>query len=350
MKRKLASIQRVSDVVKHPNADLLDLVYVKGWQCVAKRGEFIPGDLVVYFEIDSVLPVRSEFEFLRKGCYVKKDWLPNSEGMRLRTIKLRGAVSQGLVVHLGAINVDWRNEHKQEGVDVTDLVGVVKWDPPLPAQLGGVAKGNFPSFIPKTDQERIQNAFDDIMQTKQDGEVFERTVKLDGSSCTVFYHDRELGVCSRNLQLKIEENQTNSFVRAAIDTGLTASLTEYCNKTGRSIAVQAELMGPGVQGNRESLPGLQLFVFDIFDILKQQRLLPGERYNVFKELAILGFKGEHVPVLSTRAAPGYSVEWFLKDAEGHSLNHLVREGVVWKSTSRDLSFKAISNTFLLGEK
>lgn len=171
--RKLATIRKIADIQPIEGADAIEVATVDGWKVVVKRGEFNVGDLCVYFEIDSVLPIRPEFEFLRKGCYVKKDWLiteqnPTGEGFRLRTIKLLGQISQGLVIPLETVPekgitrafrfYDENGVHHRvvshEGEDVTDVIGVVKWDPPLPAQLSGRAKGNFPSFIPKTDQER----------------------------------------------------------------------------------------------------------------------------------------------------------------------------------------------------
>ncbi len=96
--RKLATVRKIAEIKPHNNADALELAVVDGWQCVVKKGDFNAGDLVIYFEVDSVLPVLPVYEFLRKGCYVKKDWLTKGEGFRLKTIKLRGEKSQGLVL------------------------------------------------------------------------------------------------------------------------------------------------------------------------------------------------------------------------------------------------------------
>lgn len=342
--RKLATVRRITSIKPIPGADAIECAVVDGWQVVVKKGEFQPGDSVIYFEIDSVLPVLPEFEFLRKSCYVKREWLPNGEGFRLRTIKLRGQISQGLVVPISSTNI----VVSEPGADLSDALGVVKWDPPVPAQLAGQAEGNFPSFIRKTDEERCQNIVSEIKESFDSGELFEITTKLDGTSFTAFYKDGETGICSRNFQLKDnEENKNNSYIKIARDTGLIAALT----KLGMNVAIQGELMGPGIQGNRESLSTTQLFVFNVFDIDNQVDMDLTKRLMILDRLRELGFSGEHVPVLYYGVTlPSDSISELLMFTEGPSLRNSVREGVVFKSRSRDFSFKAISNTFLLQEK
>jgi hypothetical protein len=112
--------------------------------------------------------------------------------------------------------------------------------------------------------------------------------------------------------------------------------------------VQGELMGPGVQGNREGLTVPQLFVYYIFDIDTQQYLLPSEKREVIAALTVLGFNGDKVPVVSDDIPlPSSNVADLLKFADGPSLKNPVREGLVWKSNVTDFSFKTISNQFLL---
>lgn len=174
--RKLVSIQKISEIKPHPNADAIELATVRGWQVVVKRGEFKPGDFAVYFEIDSFLPIREEFEFLRKSCFRTHPEL--GDGFRLRTIKLRGELSQGLLLPISILENHkiktnqevqcvgrriWDEKWQcwsqcivplEEGADLTEFLEVQKYEPPVPTQLAGNAKGNFPSFIRKTDQER----------------------------------------------------------------------------------------------------------------------------------------------------------------------------------------------------
>jgi RNA ligase (TIGR02306 family) len=341
VERKLASIRVIDEIRPHTNADSLELAIVGGWQTIVKKGEFKAGDHVVYFEVDSVLPVRPEYEFLRKCCYVKKDWV---EGFRLKTIKLRGELSQGLVTRIpgGMISFDGR--------DVTEALDVVKWDPPVPAQLSGQVKGNFPPFLPKTDQERVQNLVHEVAEAYVNHDLFEVTIKLDGSSFTCYYYDGNVGVCSRNLELKInDENKDNTFVKLFVESGLADYLMSY----GRNIAIQGELMGPGIQGNRENLSEPMLFVFDIFNIDEQRYLTPMERHEIFNQLRNeapeVMKRVSHVPVLEYMTTVSPHTE-LLMLADGPSLNNPIREGIVYKRVDGRFSFKVISNNFLLNEK
>lgn len=335
--RKLASVQKVVSVRPIPDADAIECVRVLGWDVVAKKGEFKAGDLCVYFEIDSVLPVVPEYEFLRKSCYVKKDWLQDGEGFRLKTVRLRKQVSQGLVVPVTLMGPMW--DLLEEGEDLTATLRVTKWDPPVPAQLSGLVKGNFPSFIPKTDQERIQN----LPEVFNDPEIFhshwEVTVKLDGSSCTVYEHEGNIGVCSRNLELKMDQ-EGNTFVDLA---------KSIADRPWKELAIQGEAMGPGIQDNREKLAKHELHVFDIYDITLGHYMSPT---TVRSLCSAYGLK--HVPVLHEKITMMelgiFNIDDMLKFAEGASLNHPEREGVVFKRVNDDFSFKCIANSFLLREK
>lgn len=361
--RKLASIRQVTDVRPIEGADAIDCAIIDGWEVVIKKNEYAPGDVAIYCEIDSVLPVCEEFEFLRKSSYVHKEWLalPDNQGFRLKTIKLRGQVSQGLLLKLpdhwklrDTVDTEfgWVESGSDVfvsiGAEVTSLLGIIKWDPPLPPQLVGQAEGLFPTFINKTDQERCQNIPREIRESFARQERYEVTIKLDGTSCTVFTNDGELGVCSRNLQLKMNEaNKDNTLIKVARESGLLKALEKY----GKNIAVQGELMGPGIQGNRENLAKCDLFVFDIFDIDKSEYVAPGKRLDVMADLAELGYTGKHVPILEADIQLAWETpEQLLLVAEGSSLNNPVREGLVFKRLDGKFSFKAISNRFLLGEK
>jgi RNA ligase (TIGR02306 family) len=338
MERKLASIRIIDEIRPHTNADSFELAIVGGWQTVVKKGEFKAGDHVVYFEVDSVLPVRPEYEFLRKCCYVRKAWV---EGFRLKTIKLRGELSQGLITAIPGGFVTF------EGRDITEALGVVKWDPPVPAQLSGQVKGNFPAFIPKTDQERVQNLHREVTEAHANRDLFEVTIKLDGTSFTAYHHDGQVGVCSRNLEIKInDENKDNTYVKLFVDSGLA----DYLLTQKLNIAVQGELMGPGVQGNREKLSEATLFVFDIFNIDEQRYLTPIEREHLFIRIYANTKNVHHVMVLHKAIELPSTISEILKMAEGPSVVNEVREGIVFKRLDGKFSFKAISNEFLLSEK
>lgn len=347
IERKLASVQRVDWVRPIEGADNIELVGIKGWQCVAKKGEFQKGDLCIYFEIDSFLPVEPRYEFLRKGCYKNVEGL--GEGFRIRTIKLRGVLSQGLAIPVDT-SLYAEGELPAVGDDLTEVLGVKKYEKPIPYALRGKVKGNFPIFIPRTDQERVQN----IIQTlEDDDDMYEVTLKLDGSSMTCFVKDGEVGVCSRNLQLKIEDNEGNAFVETFKKLKIDKMLLDFHEATGRNIALQGELMGPGVQGNREDLPELTFFLFDIFDIDKQEYMLPEDRWGV-KETWFSSLEEAPMVVFPQRIrkwVEGNLLDGLLQFADRKSLFHPIAEGLVFKSiTVPGKSFKVINNKYLLKEK
>lgn len=351
--RKLVTIRKIDNLLPIEGADAIELVKIDGWQCVAKVGEFACGDLCVYFEIDSFLPTRPEFEFLRKSSFKR---MGDQEGFRIKTIKLRGQLSQGLALPLSVLGKPEEIFAIGEGcigTDVTEDLGVVKYEPPVPAELSGLVRGNFPSFIRKTDQERCQNLGKEIF-IENEGSRYEISMKMDGTSFTGYHRNGEVGVCGRNWELQINDgNASNTLVRMFIDSGLRTALTEL----GKNYAVQGELMGPGIQKNREGFNVARLFVFDIYDIDNACYLSPHQRHEVMAELWNRGLDRkivDHVPVLAMAVSLDElnieSVNQLLQFAEGPSYTHPVREGLVFKRIDGGFSFKAISNAFLLKEK
>lgn len=341
MSRKLVTLRKVAEIHPIEGADLIQLARVDGWQCVIKKGEFQAGDLGAYFEIDSYLPIRPEFEFLRKSSYKK---LPDGrEGFRLRTVKLRGCLSQGLLLPPASLALDPAAFDPE--ADLAEALGVVLYEPPIPASLSGEVKGLFPSFVPKTDEERIQNLSEYF---EQYGELdFEATMKLDGSSMTVYFNNGEFGVCSRNLELR--ETPRSLHWQLARRGGLQEKLAAL----GRNLALQGEVMGEGIQGNKERLKGQDFFLFNIYDIDRLAYLLPRERRELAAELGV-----RHVPLIDPAVRILHpevcrGIDGVLEYAQGESLNGPVREGVVFKSNAytgqfREIvHFKAINNGFLL---
>jgi len=329
--RKLASVVKIVDIQPIVGADAIVVAKVKGWNVVIKKDEYKVGDLAVYYEIDSFLPIRPQFEFLRKSSYKR---IGSTDGFRLKTIRLRQQISQGLLTPIPAGILD-----PKEGDDLTEALDIVKYEPPIPAQLAGKIKGTFPSFIPKTDEERCQN----VDMSLYAGERVYITEKLNGSSATFYYNKGEFGVCSRNWELA--ETEDNSFWRAA----KLLSLKEKFIKLGRNIALQGELLSPGVQGNIYNFKDVNVYFFTAYDIDNHRRMY-------FDELEWVLFKLDLkiVPILeSNYILPTENlVDNMLKYAEGKSvLNADVdREGVVVRGLEREFSFKAINNTYLLGSK
>jgi RNA ligase (TIGR02306 family) len=334
--RKMASIRKIDDIRPIDGADAIECAVVGGWNVVVKKGEFAVGDLAVYCEIDSWIPTELA-PFLSKGKEPRE--YEGVRGERLRTVKLRGQLSQGLLLNLDTA-LPFTNTFV-EGDDVSEVLNIKKWEMQVPAQLAGQVKGNFPSLIPKTDAERIQNLTKEFKEWFHDGIEFEVTVKLDGSSMTVAKIGDDIHVCSRNLSLKLEQ-EGNSFVDTAKNLGLVESL----NRLGKNLAIQGELCGPGIQKNQEELKQLEFFVFEIYDIDSGKYLDSLDRQKICIELGL-----KHVPILHEKVTLShlnlFSVDDVLEFAEGTSLNSKVqREGVVFKNETGTIKFKSINNAWL----
>lgn len=326
--RKLASIQKISKLEPIPNADRIELATILGWKVVVKKGEFKEGDEVVYIEIDSILPDQPEFEFLR------------DYGFRIRTVKLRGQVSQGIAFPLSILPNDIEISI---GKDVTDILGIKKYEPPIPIQLSGKVKGPFPQFIPKTDEVRIQTIPEFL--EKYGGKLFYISEKIDGTSATYYMNEDKFGVCSRNWDL--EEEETNLFWILAREL----NLEERLRKLGENIAIQGEALGPKIQNNLYELSTYRIFLFSIYDIDKQKYADYDKFIQYAQELSL-----ETVPILDDHFSLQGTVDDLVEMATGKSILNpkLEREGIVIRSLkeARDpdydrISFKVLNPSFLL---
>ena len=330
--RKLARIETIRNIEPIPGADNIEVATVQSWKIVTKKGLHKINDEIIYCELDSFLPVRPEFEFLRKSCYRKM--ADGNEGFRLKTIKLRGQISQGLIMPKSLLG-DIIGEFKV-GDEVTQVLGITKFEPPITACLEGEINGFFPSFIPVTDEERVQNLTDKYGEFMK--HEFYVTEKLDGTSATYYLRDGVFGVCSRGLDLK--ESEKNSFWKVARNLGIEEGLRSL----NKNVAIQGELIGEGIQGNLYKLKGQTLRVFNVFDIDTYQ-------YVPFKDFVqtVEKLNLTTVPVLDENFKLPENIENLLSFSEGEStLNSLqTREGIVLKSKGENrISFKVISNKFL----
>jgi RNA ligase (TIGR02306 family) len=342
--RKMATIRKIDSLRPIEGADAIECAIVGGWTVVVKKGEYTAGDLAVYCEIDSFIP-NAIAPFLTKPENYPKVF-EGVEGERLRTMKLRGQLSQGLLLPLSTVyalppttGVDI------VGNDVSEPLGILKYEAPIPAALAGEVKGMFPSVIPKTDQERVQNLKYELSEWLADDELhWEVTEKLEGSSMTVYCIDGVVGVCSRNLDLKRFEE--NSLWRAAIKYNCET----FMPKLNRNIAIQGELVGNGIQGNIYQMRDQDFLVYDIYDIDAGCYFTPAERKAFVAEHEL-----NHCPVLAyaarlTDTLGLTNMEQVLKFAEGKSVMGMIgceREGLVFKCHEKSVSFKAISNKYLL---
>jgi RNA ligase (TIGR02306 family) len=343
MERKLATVRKISNIQPIEGADKIELATIDGWKVVvAKDVNHKVGDLIVYCEVDSFLPIREEFEFLRKTSFKK---MGDQEGFRLKTIRLRGQISQGLIVPLDVLlKHGVSSEDVFEGLDVTGTLGIVKYEPPIPADLAGKVKGLFPSFIRKTDEERVQNLASDYEKYRAQNKLgmkFYVTEKLDGSSATFYLKDEVFSVCSRNLELI--ETEGNTFWKVARELELEDKLKTI----GFNVCLQGELIGEGIQGNPYKIKGQTVRFFNGFNIDTQENIPFLEFTEITQKLGLTT-----VPILDFDFDLPSSIDDMLEYAESPSnLNsNFGREGVVVRSYDRTISFKSISNQFLLNEK
>lgn len=328
--RKLATLATIESIQPHNNADSLELAKVRGWQICVKKGEFNPGDYCVYVEIDSVLPEWPEFEFMRDRKF------------RVRTIKLRGELSQGIVFPTDIIPTDAGSF--EVGDDLTEVLDINLYVTPIPACLAGDVVGKFPSFVRKTDSERIQN-HSWLLDDKDRAWV--ATEKVNGSSVTVFWNAGSLHVCSRNWELK--ESEGNAYWIAAKRLNLAEKLPDH-----RMIALQGELVGPKIQGNPYNLSNYNILFFDAWHLLDNRYLDFYDKRRFFHELGV-----EMVPLIFDEGkfsgGPNHTISDVLKKAEGRSqIGPCEREGLVFLPVREQtdprigrVAFKAISNKFLL---
>lgn len=365
--RKLASIQKILSIEPIQNADSIEKITVLGWQLVAKKGEFKTGDLCVYCEIDSILPERPEFEFMRDRKF------------RVKTIKLRGQISQGICFPVGIVHSSFHTE----GRDVTEILGIKKWEPYQEEQIGLKQTGkimyprwmpklvqgilhnfkfvrnyyrknsgqkSFPSLIPKTDETRVQ-----VLQPlldKYKGVKCYFTEKLDGSSITVYQINGKFGVCSRNIDLRRDPN--DKFWKTIIEHDLENKFKKVFGS--ENIALQGELIGEGIQGNKYRLKGLDIYFFNVFFIKKYA-------YGNMTDLIEICQKLDEktVPILNSDYELSNSISELVNLSKGQSkLNVTLREGIVIRPlveiedkqlhcqlVKNRISFKSVNPEFLL---
>ena len=341
--RKLASIVVVDDIIPIAKADAIELARIAGWQCVVKKGEFAVGDRAIYLEIDAVPPETAAFEWLwqpKKPVEGVLLPLPRPASFRIRTMKLRGALSQGLLLPIAAFDVD----DVDIGTDVTERLGITKYEPPAPSGMGGF-RAAFPGFVPKTDEARVQ-AMPGVLDELR-GLPWVATLKCDGTSATFVLVDDELHCCSRNQS--VVDDGTSFYWHLARSLSIETAL-----RTTPSYAVQGEVVGPGIQKNPLGLTEKSLRVFSIFGVARAGFLGDDELRAWCAQHGLVA-----VPVVDGGDAFDETVTSLLAKAEGlYEGTNNEREGIVVRPRDGDvvsavlggrLSFKAISNRFLLAE-
>ena len=342
--RKLASIQRIWKIEPIEGADRIELAHVLGWQCVVNKGQFQPLDIGVYFEIDSFLPIRPEFEFMRATSYKKSDVM--GEGFKLRTMRFRGEISQGLLLPLSQFpQIPVKTEI---GTDVTELLGVKKWEIEERVTTGGTAIGTLPYDIPHTDETRVQEE-PALIQAFAGLEYYIST-KMDGSSHSIGIDENGFHVTGHNYEYK--DDGASSFYELVKARGYREKMESFAKKENlTTFTVQGELCAPGIQQNRLRLIKPEWYVFTIRE--------NGKRVGLRRMLEICDLLGfEHVPIeeVGMDLPSKYpTVEALLARADGDYPKGGKKEGIVVRPTepvfcqliSASLSMKIVSNKYLL---
>jgi len=345
IKRKLATIRTIKTVEPIEGADnIVKLTFESmGWVCVTRRDTNPkPGDKRVYFEVDSVLPKLPIFEFMEPYNY------------RVKTAKFRGQVSQGLSIPLEEImnafpnvkDVLQREDNLPEGMDLTDILGIVKYEIPETVQISGEVKGPFPGFIEKTDEERAAN-FPNLNELLATVDLIART-KIDGTSSTFYLYNGEFGVCSRNQELK--DTKSNIYWKIA----RRYNIEERLRSVGQNLAIQGEIAGPDIQNNRAKLSEVQLFVFTIQALDEARRLTDDELDRMLNRLNEYtdGPKLQRCPLVGIiKAGTLKTIEDLAKYSDGPTCipgaPETAREGVVLRSIDGKISMKQVSARYLL---
>lgn len=352
LERSLVTIQRIKAISPIEGADKIELAHILGWQCVVKKGEYAVGDLCAYCEIDSFLPIRPEFEFLRSSSYKKNEIV--GEGFRIKTAKIRGEISQGLVISMETLReMGIDTTTLNEGDDITEVLGVKKFEMPEMATGQGTTIGGLGLDVPKTDEKRVQVYGEKVIPEFAGIEYYIST-KVDGSSHSIAI-DREgiFHVYGHNYEYY--DDGKSSFYEYVKKHNFEQKLREYLEvKQVKSITVQGEWAGPGIQQNKLKLKCGEWFVFTL--------LYNGERQSLWDMLNVSDYIGaKHVPIeeIGRNLPEKYpDVDALLKRAEGNYENAGAKEGIVIrpvepvysKKLQNWLSLKAINNRYLLKDK
>ena len=364
MGRKLASIQKIKAIRPIEGADRIEVAQVLNWDCVVSKGQYHVGDLVIYFEIDSLLPDIPAFEFLKKSA-----WSQKLNKYKISTHKFRNQISQGLVMPVTQLREIYNSINKtsissidyDEGDDFTRLLKIEKYEPPVSnGSLGEII--NHEWYVPKTDEERIQVCAENVLPEyiKREQNEWYASVKLDGTSCTVGLFDDAFLIGGRTQWYK-DENMYTTTVKKYGD--IEKHLRDYQKLTGKYIVFQGELCGPGIQSNRLGLKEKEWFIFNVF-------VSTTGKYDSYEKLDLIGmlamcenFGLKHVPIINDEykfSFKGYSntdeiVNGLLKYVDNFKYRtyfedaspNQVAEGLVFRLNDMTNSFKVISNKFLL---
>ncbi len=372
--RKLAHVEKIEWKRPIEGADRIELVGVLGWQCIAKKDEFNVGDLCVYIEIDSIVDKDNpDFAFLEPKHY------------RIKTQKMRGVLSQGIVFPMDILHM---TKKYAIGDDVTSLLKITEVEDDIPKQqpadklqsikqrhkklfknkvfkwfmkfkwfraivlkllLPKKKPKQFPDWIVKTDEIRLQN-MPHVLETYA-GKPMVVTEKIDGTSTSFGLRKEkkrkyDFAVCSRNVR-QADINQKcfyddNVYHEIAIKYNIKNVLMKLMERfNATTVVLQGETIGEAIQKNKYGLMGRDFYAFNL--VIDEHKIDSAIATDIVKEYGI-----KWVPILDTEFKLLQTVDEMLSYADGQStIANTLREGLVIRDHDNTVSFKCISNQFLL---
>lgn len=359
--RELASIQKIIAINPIEGADQIELADVQGWHVIVRKEEnYKVGDLIIYIQYDTILPVKPEFEFLRDCCYSKK-----FNGFRIKNRKLRGVFSEGIVFPLSIIDDGFHNW--KEGDDVSELLGVQKYDLEVLEEVKKKKhsklymqmmrykwfrtialigkrkqkKGSYPEYIQKSDEDNIQVVFDEL---KPKNLFYNLTEKLEGQSATFeVTNKKKFVVYSHNIRFGKRDN--SNYWNTAIKFNIENKMKKFMKLHKiKAMAIQGEIIGEGIQKNPYKIIGKDFYIFNIRDTEKKLDFNLDDTFNFCKETEL-----KYVPLLDQNVQLPDTVDEVLEKAEGMSIlkKDQMREGIVWRCSNANpkISFKAKSKAY-----
>lgn len=364
MGRKLASVQKVKAIRPIEGADRIEVVQVLNWDCVAQKGLYDVGDLVIYFEIDSLLPDIPMLEWLKKSA-----WSQKLNKYKISTHKFRNQISQGLIIPIRDLTEMYNQINGtslssidyDEGDDLTGLLKIEKYEPPASnGPLGEIISHKW--YVPKTDEERIQVCAENVLPEymKIDQNEWYASIKLDGTSCTAGLFEDTFLIGGRNQWYKGPNMYTETVKKYG---DIETKAREYLEATGVYVVFQGELCGPGIQSNKLGLKEKEWFIFNVF-------VSTTGKMDSYEKLDLIGMLGmcerfglKHVPLVNAEDKFDFkatnnideTVENLLKYVDNFKYRtyfedaspNQIAEGLVFRMNDMTNSFKVISNKFLL---
>jgi RNA ligase (TIGR02306 family) len=312
---ELASFETITEILPIEGADRIELARVQGWQSVIRKGEFKVGDQVIFVPIDTVLPPAAWNEHLWDKNDPKKP-------IRVKTVRLRGAVSQGLIFRTSLVRAQeiWdHSDDPEEDISIAGMLGITKYEKPVPAHLAGQVKGDFPThLVSKTDEDNLKSNIE-VLEELKEADFVEATLKIDGTSATYIREIDSFSVCSRNLELKDTESNVHWQM---------AHKYNIWDKVQPGYAIQGEIAGPGIQGNPGGLSEVTLFVFNVINLYFRKPLTRDRWDQVFKDIPTVDvyavWSKEEFAAMSVDSLQAYV------NSFKHTTNKTPIEGIVFR--------------------